>query len=60
MREGELSRVDDNDRGIADNQIFHVQDAVPPKDYDAPYSKLPANVVLTRVKVCAAFSLRFI
>ena len=26
-------------------------EAVPPQDYDAPYSKLPSNVVLTRVKV---------
>lgn len=45
-------QTDESDRGNADNQIFHVQDAEPPTDFDAPYSKLPSNVVLTRVKVC--------
>jgi hypothetical protein len=49
----ELKRpqTDESERGTADNQIFHVLEAVPPTDFDAPYSKLPNNVVLTRVKV---------
>jgi hypothetical protein len=30
--------------------IFNVTEAIPPDDFDAPYSSLPGNVVLTRVK----------
>jgi len=52
---GERPQTDESDRGNADNQIFHVKDAVPPTDFDAPYSRLPSNVVLTRVKVITAF-----
>ena len=26
------------------NQIFNVKDAVPPNDFDAPYSQLPSSV----------------
>ena len=44
-------QTDESERGIQDNQVFHVLEAVPPQDYEAPYSKLPGNVVLTRVKV---------
>ena len=51
---------DESERGILDNQIFHVLEAVPPQDYDAPYSKLPSNVVLTRVKVTISSKTVFI
>ena len=34
----------------AKNKIFNVREAVPPTDYDAPYSSLPSNVVLNRVR----------
>ena len=43
--------VDDlNEEEEATNKIFNVREAVPPCDYDAPYSQLPGNVVLNRVK----------
>ena len=42
-------QTDESERGTQD-QIFHVQDAEPPIDFDSPYSKLPSNVVLARVK----------
>ena len=32
------------------NQIFNVREAVPPTDYEAPYSQMPSNVDITRVK----------
>ena len=32
------------------NMIFNVREAVPPTDYDAPYSQLPESVVLFKVK----------
>jgi len=31
--------------------IFNVTEAVPPEDFDSPYSKLPGNVDLERVKM---------
>jgi len=40
----------DSDEEEKTNQIFNVSEAVPPTDYDAPYSKMPTNVVLKRVK----------
>lgn len=40
----------DSDEEEKTNQIFNVSEAVPPTDYDAPYSKMPSNVVLKRVK----------
>ena len=30
--------------------IFNVREAVPPTDYDAPYSALPESVMLVKVK----------
>ncbi|CDW78191.1 UNKNOWN [Stylonychia lemnae] len=41
---GDRPQTDESDRGNADNQIFHVKDAEPPSDFDAPYSRLPSNV----------------
>ena len=32
------------------NQIFNVKDAIPPNDFEAPYSQLPTNVKLSIVK----------
>lgn len=32
------------------NQIFNVKDAVPPDDFDAPYSQLPSSVQIQLVK----------
>ena len=32
------------------NQIFNVKDAVPPNDFDAPYSQLPSSVQVQHVK----------
>jgi len=47
----EERQIEDNDEDEeATTKIFNVRDAVPPTDYDAPYSKLPGNVVLKRVK----------
>lgn len=36
----------------ASNQIFNIREAVPPTDFDAPYSKMPPSVVIviSRVK----------
>jgi hypothetical protein len=50
-------QTDESERGNQDNQIFHVQDAEPPIDYDSPYSRLPTNVVLARVKVSPSISI---
>ena len=50
-RVNERPQTDESERGTTDNQIFHVKDAEPPTDFEAPYSKLPSNVVLKRVKV---------
>jgi hypothetical protein len=41
---------DDSDQEERSNQTFHVREAVPPTDYEAPYSAMPTNVVLKRVK----------
>ena len=47
----EGDRVDElGEEEEATNKIFNVREAVPPCDYDAPYSQLPSNVVLNRVK----------
>jgi hypothetical protein len=34
------------------NQIFNIREAIPPTDFDAPYSKMPKSVVIviSRVK----------
>ena len=40
----------EHDEEEATTKIFNVRDAVPPTDYDAPYSALPGNVHLKRVK----------
>lgn len=41
----------DSDQEEKSNQkIFNVDEAVPPTDYDAPYSAIPENVVLKKVK----------
>lgn len=41
----------DSDQEEKTNQkIFNVDEAVPPTDYEAPYSSMPCNVVLSRVK----------
>jgi hypothetical protein len=42
----------DNEGEEKATQIFNVREAVPPTDYDAPYSQLPDSVskVLKRVK----------
>ena len=45
--ENEAAESDHEERS---NQIFNVREAVPPTDYDAPYSQMPENVVLKRVK----------
>jgi len=45
--EGEAA---DSDQEEVTNQIFNVREAVPPTDYEAPYSLMPSNVVLKRVK----------
>jgi len=37
---------DDSDKEERSNTIFNVKEAVPPTDYDAPYSQLPESVVL--------------
>ena len=46
----EERQIEAHDDEEATNKIFNVRDAVPPTDYDAPYSALPSNVVLKRVK----------
>jgi hypothetical protein len=46
----EERQMEDHDDDEAATKIFNVRDAVPPTDYDAPYSALPSNVVLKRVK----------
>tara|TARA_B110000285_G_C15049073_1_gene575987 strand:- start:1127 stop:1357 length:231 start_codon:yes stop_codon:yes gene_type:complete len=46
----EERQAEDHDDDEAATKIFNVRDAVPPTDYDAPYSQLPSNVVLKRVK----------
>lgn len=41
----------DSDQEEKSNQkIFNVDEAVPPTDYDAPYSSIPECVVLKKVK----------
>lgn len=40
----------DSDEEDHSNKIFNVKDAVPPTDYDAPYSALPSSIKLKRVK----------
>lgn len=40
----------DSDEEEKSNQIFNVREAIPPTDYEAPYSQLPGNVILKRVK----------
>ncbi|TNV74593.1 hypothetical protein FGO68_gene108 [Halteria grandinella] len=52
-------QTDESERGNQDNQIFHVQDAEPPIDFDSPYSRLPSNVVLARVKKNVEKSMTF-
>jgi hypothetical protein len=50
--------LSDDDRSIESgeeektNQIFNVREAVPPTDFDAPYSKMPPSVekLMPRVK----------
>lgn len=46
----EERQIEEHDDEEATTKIFNVRDAVPPTDYDAPYSALPSNVVLKRVK----------
>ena len=46
----EDNEAPDSDEEERSNQVFNVKDAVPPTDYDAPYSVMPSNVVLKRVK----------
>lgn len=57
QNEGEPELSDDdasNDSGEEEktNQIFNVREAVPPTDFDAPYSKMPPSVekLMPRVK----------
>ena len=40
----------DSDEDDQQQNIFNVSEAVPPTDYDAPYSAMPATVVLKKVK----------
>ena len=44
------SLVDSEDEERESTQIFNVKEAVPPTDYDAPYSAMPSNVTLKQVK----------
>lgn len=46
----------DNADDRTQNMIFNVREAVPPTDYDAPYSQLPESVVLFKVKQRVKFS----
>lgn len=46
----ELIAADSDHEEERSNQIFNVREAVPPTDYEAPYSLLPEGVVLKRVK----------
>lgn len=42
--------LDDIEQEEKTNMIFNVREAVPPTDYDEPFSKLPGNVSLNKVK----------
>lgn len=50
----EISDQESQDSGEEEktNQIFNVREAVPPTDFDAPYSKMPPSVekLMPRVK----------
>ena len=41
---------EEEEEGPAD-QIYSVEQQIPPNDFENPYSVLPKNVVITRVKV---------
>ena len=43
--------LEDSDKEEKSNMIFNVREAVPPTDYDAPYSQLPKSVTLRKVKM---------
>lgn len=48
----------DDEDGQEQLQIFSVEDSEPPNDFESPYSQLPSNVVITRVKKCVFTSLK--
>jgi hypothetical protein len=44
------SNITDEDAPV-EQQIFSVEEAIPPNDFESPYSPMPSNVVTKRVKV---------
>jgi hypothetical protein len=52
--DSDASEIDSDASGEQEssNQIFNIREAVPPTDFDAPYSKMPKSVVIviSRVK----------
>lgn len=52
-----ISQEDEED-GQEQVQIFSVEEAEPPNDFESPFSKLPSNVVINRVKKNVAESLK--
>ena len=46
-----MDHDEDSDKEEKSNMIFNVREAVPPTDYDAPYSQLPKSVTLRKVKM---------
>jgi hypothetical protein len=46
-----LSDEVEGENGSDKNQYFHVVDAVPPKNFDDPYSTLPSKIKLPTIKV---------
>jgi hypothetical protein len=50
LSDEEADDIIDTEREEKSNIIFNVREAVPPQDYDAPYSQLPESVGLKKVK----------
>ena len=52
--DSDIEEPDSDDSGAQESsqQIFNIREAVPPTDFDAPYSKMPdsVDVVISRVK----------
>lgn len=48
--EPDIDAPDSDNEQEQNQKIFNVDEAVPPTDYEAPYSSMPANVQLSRVK----------
>ena len=52
--ESDQEAVDSDNSGEEErnSQIFNIREAIPPTDFDAPYSKMPKSVVIviSRVK----------